>query len=558
MPKLTESDSYFGAIQAGRWNNNDRVLHVEQAFSHDGEGFEGAGMRHPRHVYVNLGKALQKSPLDSGAVNPTISDLADHDPVTSSAIPTDVEVNAAINVTVVMKNIGTSTWDNTYDLIPIGANSFAFAPVPVVGVVLPGGTFGFAMSGTVPAVAGIYDMQFQMQDGGAARFPSPTGLVSINANSVASGGLWPIDQYPPGTQGPYTADYSVAGYDFDGDVVLVSEVESVVNLPDLQVNDPKVVIGLKGRGGVAQYKLFRIASTFPAGWPEASLGAVNSWSFGYPGDTVGVNIFLYDEGYPADTSDQAPANSQTSKSSKGAVNAAANPGLVLPNILDGIRLDGSQGGEVIGGELVFDYVDSEFPLNDSGWPTADWPRNIRAIISGAGSVFVRVYFTDGWGNTVGIRMEVLDTLGEDSNHTRYAAKRVKRIVIESVDPGTLIWLGWGAGLGVPYPVHPRPQQNDDTKTLAQRGTASWFYHPRFYRDGREQEVGSTGVNNKLLYYPAQSDPRGMWRPVEEPNGLAQYEVEYWAERLDAIEQKYWRTSKDAGLLDGIIIQEEVT
>ncbi|HUT60035.1 MAG TPA: hypothetical protein VNA25_19490 [Phycisphaerae bacterium] len=558
MPKLTESDSYFGAVQAGRWNDNDRVIHVEQAFSHDGDGFEGAGMRHPRHVYVNMGKVLQKSPLNDGAINPTVADLAYYESDPSTALPTDMEVSTALNITVVMKNVGTSTWDNTYDLIPIGSNDFNFSPVAVTGTVAPGASAVFAMAGTSDAVVGIYSLQFQMQDGGATLFPGATALVSINVNAAASGGLWLINGTAPATVGTYSASYVVAGYDPDGDLVLVSETEAMATLPDLEQYDPKVTIDLKGRGGVQTYKLFRVASTFPAGWPEASIGAINDSTYGGNGDIAGNTVLLYDQGEAADTNDTAPSPVQVGKTAKAAENAVANPTLVMPNIIDGLLLDGTQGGEVVDGELVFDYVDSEFPLNESGWPEADWPRNIRAIISGSSLVYVRVYFADGWGNTLGVRFPVRDTFAGDENQNGYAAKRVKRIVIESVDPGTVLWLGWGAAMGVPYPVHPRPQQNDTGKSDETRGTAPWFYHPSFYRNGRELQVGSTGIQNKFQFYPIQNDPRGLWRPTDEPNGLVQYEVEYWTERLDSVEQTFWRSSKDAGLLDGIIIPEEVT
>lgn len=540
MPKLHESDSFFGKI-TGVWNEGKIINHATVQRTGGERAFEGAGMLHPRHVYVNFGIVKIASPLDEGAENDNIVNDAQID-ISGSSFPSRDQVSiSALNSTFKMVNTGTSSWTGAFKLAPLGGDPFTTGTTAVpTPPCLPGESRNFSMSGTTPAGSSVDDWQFQMEDGGAVKFGDPTGTYLINTEP-ALGIPVTLTLLGVGSPSTFQTKYKVAAFGVCGELLAISQEKTIASIPELIFPEPQVEASFVAIETVASYKLYRTESTFPAGSDLATIGALQVLTIDPPEPIAGPRRTLFDQGQVADTDDPAPASgSSVPAKSIPAAAGAASPSTQLANIVDGIFLDGSSGVGVVrpipsdpaNNELFIDFRDSTRPLDNSGLPAADWPRNVRGICFGV-TTFVRVFGIDGWGDNIGMRFQMIDgILDIDSGHARIALARVKWIAIENVTATAKIWIGWGDGLGLPFPAHPHPRNFSNNI-----GTVRKDYHPSFFENG---QTASGSLDNKIVMSPIQNDRRGLWRPQPPTNGAKQYEVEYWAERLDTLEGKNWQ------------------
>ncbi|WP_373989876.1 Ig-like domain-containing protein [Duganella sp. BuS-21] len=110
--------------------------------------------------------------------------------VVSQTVPTSMRAGETASITVVLRNLGTTTWTTT-STHKLGAQSpkgdrtwVDTALVRVPASTAFGNTATFTIPITAPSKAGTYTMQWQMQDGDTL-FGAPTELVSITVTAGA-------------------------------------------------------------------------------------------------------------------------------------------------------------------------------------------------------------------------------------------------------------------------------------------------------------------------------------------------------------------------------------
>ncbi|MEA2553799.1 MAG: serine protease, partial [Fimbriimonadaceae bacterium] len=103
----------------------------------------------------------------------------------------------------IMKNLGTATWDSTYKLVSRGPflnTNWGTSNIPIVGTVAPNANYTFTQNFTAPVTPGTYTFRWRMAQGAgnvvfgqetlglsivvsadAAQYISRTGAVSVNA-----------------------------------------------------------------------------------------------------------------------------------------------------------------------------------------------------------------------------------------------------------------------------------------------------------------------------------------------------------------------------------------
>lgn len=212
----------------------------------------------------------------------------------------------------------------------------------------------------------------------------------------------------------------------------------------------------------------------------------------------------------------------------------------LPNILTGFICDGSAGGTLVGGELVIDFVNPDFPLLTTGWPTADWPRNIYGVLLG-GSSFVRVLGIDGHGKSTGDRF----LANPNQNGMSVGLWKVRQVIIETPNAG-LLYLGFAETLALPDPF----------KINVNGSGVSTGYLREVWRNGEDQRVipnqANAVVTTGPVAPPLVNDPNGFFISDPDPNGVDTWEIVYIADNL----RKYSSDTYDQMVANGDIIVYE--
>ena len=121
--------------------------------------------------------------------------------VSTTGVPLSVGPGTTINGTITMKNLGTTTWDNTYSLVsrnPYLNTNWGTSSIAVTGTVAQNANAVFTHAFTAPATPGTYHFKWRMSHGGtpfgqetsdlaivvsadAAHYVSKTGAVTVNA-----------------------------------------------------------------------------------------------------------------------------------------------------------------------------------------------------------------------------------------------------------------------------------------------------------------------------------------------------------------------------------------
>lgn len=212
----------------------------------------------------------------------------------------------------------------------------------------------------------------------------------------------------------------------------------------------------------------------------------------------------------------------------------------LPNILTGFVCDGSAGGDIVGGELVVDFTNTDFPLLTDGWPTADWPRNVYGVLLG-GASFIRVLGIDGHGKSTGGRFFA----SPSQDGILLALWRVRKLVIETPNTG-LLYIGFSTALALPYPYK-----------INENGTGvSAGYLREVWKNGEDQTIVPNNSNAIVTTGPTApplvTDPNGLFIPNPEPDGVSTWEIVYVADNL----RKYSSDTYDQMVANGDIIVYE--
>ena len=111
----------------------------------------------------------------------------------SQSVPTTMNAGQQVNVSVTMRNTGTTTWSagnlyrlgaiNSYDNFTWGFNRVAFAASDAVG---PGQQKTFSFAVTAPSTPGTYNFQWRMVQEGVTWFgtESPNVVVTVTASTI--------------------------------------------------------------------------------------------------------------------------------------------------------------------------------------------------------------------------------------------------------------------------------------------------------------------------------------------------------------------------------------
>jgi hypothetical protein len=216
----------------------------------------------------------------------------------SQSVPVEMTAGQSYNVSVTMRNSGTSTWTaGAYSLgssNPAGNSIWSVNRVALSSSVGPGSNVTFSFSVTAPAAAGSYNFQWRMLQEGVGYFGAPSSNIAVN---VAAGGSVPVSittlSFPDATRG---RSYSQT---------------------------------LKASGGTPPYRWSVIGGAFPPGLSLSQSGLLT----GTPtaAGTYSFSILVVDA---------TGSNSDTKRVSLKVVEASSDPG-IFPNIAR-IRIKGNK------------------------------------------------------------------------------------------------------------------------------------------------------------------------------------------------------------------------
>jgi len=91
-------------------------------------------------------------------------------------VPTTVVHGTTFNATVIMQNLGTSSWDSSYSLVPIGTSNFGIASI-VATSTARSATDSFSRTFTAPSTPGVYRFQWRMMH--AKQFGQASAPITI-------------------------------------------------------------------------------------------------------------------------------------------------------------------------------------------------------------------------------------------------------------------------------------------------------------------------------------------------------------------------------------------
>jgi len=127
---------------------------------------------------------MSKNGVPFGELTPiqtiTVVAAADNAQFITQSVPTLVTHGATFNASITMKNVGTTTWDNTYTLVPIGQSSFGIASISGA-TTAPNGNKVFSATFTAPVSKGNFKFQMRMKHNGVF-FGQPSTSVTITIN----------------------------------------------------------------------------------------------------------------------------------------------------------------------------------------------------------------------------------------------------------------------------------------------------------------------------------------------------------------------------------------
>jgi hypothetical protein len=98
--------------------------------------------------------------------------------VTQSGIPATIARGGTFQASITMKNIGTSTWDANYAIVPVGDSSFGIASIGAA-TTAPNGNKVFTATFTAPAVAGNFKFSMRMRHT-STKFGQASPVVTIH------------------------------------------------------------------------------------------------------------------------------------------------------------------------------------------------------------------------------------------------------------------------------------------------------------------------------------------------------------------------------------------
>lgn len=116
----------------------------------------------------------------------------DNAAMTSETVPSQMTAGANYTVSVRMQNTGNTLWptNSTYVLAaqnPANNTTWRATPVNLTSAINPGDSFTFTFAVTAPAVAGVYNLQWQMQRAGVF-FGTPALNTAVNVTAPAGAG----------------------------------------------------------------------------------------------------------------------------------------------------------------------------------------------------------------------------------------------------------------------------------------------------------------------------------------------------------------------------------
>ncbi len=470
--------------------------------------------------------------------------------VSYANVPATMTPGQIVSVSVTMNNTGTTTWtvaggyklgsQNPQDNMTWGLNR-----VVLSGSVAPAANNTFTFNITAPLATGSYNFQWRMINEGAATFfgaASPNQVIQVVAPACTTGdfitNIIKVGSDPTDT---CTFEYVAAVYDaaptVGGKLIRVSNPKSIFDAPcpPTSLRPMTVYVSLPIVNQPLYVELYRKSTTYtsPVSPPDpaSSLGVIDIRT------TLPLqpNVLMDEFGQQAGL--------KTIPSCASFVSLLPLPAnSVLPNILNGIKVDGSQGGKIINGEWVFDFVDPNFPANIDSLPTSDWPRSLT--VYGEGQTFnLRILGLTGWGescrDTGMLPPQVVGTGG--ASHWK-----VRRVIVSNPGPGRL-WVGWSDELELKYPY-----RVNDEDTGFESG-----YLNHTYQNSLEVQppwtaiLGITG-QGQIIHTPAKWNRRGVFVPPTPLNAIDHWEVDYMSDSGDNLTSAKFRKM----LADGIINPQE--
>jgi hypothetical protein len=120
----------------------------------------------------------------------------------SQSVPSSLNTGQSTNVSVTMRNSGTTTWTvGTYKLGSVGSSVWGVSEVNLAASVSPGSEVTFSFNITAPSSAGPYNFQWRMLQVGVGYFGAPSTNVSINVTSSTAPLSITTTSVPYGTRG---------------------------------------------------------------------------------------------------------------------------------------------------------------------------------------------------------------------------------------------------------------------------------------------------------------------------------------------------------------------